>query len=114
MGVCARCAGIQAGFLLGSLALALGAGRPRAGRLSPPRPAALALAAAPMGVQWALARLLSGPGEVDGNPVRALTGVVFGAVLSAFVLPAVVEMMEEFNRARTTARNEERIDVATA
>ena len=114
MGVCARCAGVQAGFLAGSLALAWGIRSRRGASCRPPRPAVLALATAPMAVQWLLARLPLGFPLLDGNPVRALTGALFGAALSAYVLPAVVEMMEEITHARRPPRSEEKIDVATA
>ncbi|MGH9866729.1 MAG: DUF2085 domain-containing protein [Candidatus Polarisedimenticolia bacterium] len=114
MGVCARCAGVQAGFLAASLALAGAVRARRKAPLRPPRPVVLTLAAAPMAAQWLLARLPLGYPALDGNPVRALTGALFGVALSTYVLPAVVEMVEEITHARRLPRSEERTDVATA
>ena len=112
LGVCARCFGLYAGFLLAGLAAAvpLLRARPEVALRFPSR-AVLAFAALPMAVQWGFARLPGMPWWLDANAPRLLTGAVLGAGLAPFILPAVVEMAFEIRRPRGRPVPQERRDV---
>lgn len=96
--VCARCAGLYAGFLAGCLTLgwmARPTGRPRPTPPSPPpHRRVLILSALPTLAQVALEQggaLPAGPAGIT----RGLTGAMLGFVVSLYFLPAIQQMGEE-------------------
>ena len=95
LSVCARCTGIYAGFLFGSLGLVASAlvrrGREGAAHRAPSG-ALLALAALPSALELVAGR----SGLHTASAVsRALAGSLFGAVCALYVLPAIEEIPTE-------------------
>jgi uncharacterized membrane protein len=102
LAVCARCAGLYAGFALGLLAYPLA--RPLASRRAPAR-AWLVAAALPAAADFTLG--FAGLWE-NTHPSRALTGALLGAVAALYVVPGRVDLSHTARaavarRARTTA-----------
>jgi len=108
LSVCARCTGIYAGFLLGSLGLLALALARRGREVVPqraPSGALLALAAVPSALE--LIAEMSGM-HVASGASRALAGSMFGAVSVLYVLPAIeefpAELIGEMRRMRRFVR----------
>jgi len=84
---CARCLGVYAGFLIGTAVFPLARNGLTGGF---PSPRILGAAVVPAVMDFVLARL----GIFDsGNLVRAITGLIPGAVASFYLLPGVFEIV---------------------
>ncbi|HKY30988.1 MAG TPA: DUF2085 domain-containing protein [Candidatus Polarisedimenticolia bacterium] len=109
MALCARCSGIAAGFLAGSLlVLGLSVARPGRAPAFPPRQLLL-IGVLPMGLQWGLTAAWISK-SLDGAALRAGTGALFGFVLAFYFLPAVAEMAGDLTRPRRAPQRGEAID----
>ena len=94
LAVCARCAGLYAGFLAGCLAI-LALGFIRRSPLRPPGRGLLLAAVAPSAVEWALER----SGISTGSPtLRALAGGLLAFIVAFYFLPALDEIGPEIAR----------------
>jgi len=91
LAVCARCAGLYAGFLAGCLAgLWITARRATPPAFPPGR--LVPLAALPLAAEWALGHA----GLIESTARgRAATGLIFGCVVAFYFLPAIDEMCGE-------------------
>ena len=88
MAVCARCAGIYFGFLLGIIFYPFLKNR-RLVNLSDRM--LLFFAALPMAVEWGLTWILQTP---SSNTMRNMTGLILGITVAVVILPYVFEIFE--------------------
>jgi len=91
MALCARCAGLYAGFAAGAIWILTRTAR-RGAIPSPPRSRALLIAAAPSAAQWVLA--VSG-WTADLPWARAATGSLLGFTVAAYFIYSVHRMRGE-------------------